>query len=57
MQAYALFILGLVLGIAGLCYLFFRAKKTVSHEVMLGTAMTIIGWTLAAVGGILVLLS
>jgi uncharacterized BrkB/YihY/UPF0761 family membrane protein len=57
MQAYALFILGLVLGVAGLCYLFFRAKKTVSHEVMLGTAMTIIGWTLAAVGGILVLFS
>jgi hypothetical protein len=54
-NAYALFLLGTVLGIAGLFFLFFRAKKTVPHEVMLGMAMSLIGWTMAIVGGIAVL--
>jgi uncharacterized membrane protein HdeD (DUF308 family) len=47
--------LGVVLFGAGLIYLFFRARKTVSHEVMLGTAMAIVGGTLALVGGIVAL--
>ncbi|HLY57560.1 MAG TPA: hypothetical protein VKS60_18495 [Stellaceae bacterium] len=54
-EAYTLFLLGTVLGTTGLFYLFFRARKTVPYEIMLGMAMSLIGWTMAAVGGVLVL--
>jgi hypothetical protein len=55
MEAYAIFILGLTFGIAGLLFLFFRARKTDPNEIMLGTGMTVVGWTLALIGGIWVL--
>lgn len=53
--AYTLFLLGMVLGIAGLFYLFFRARKNVTSEVMLGMALALVGWTMCIVGGIAVL--
>ena len=57
MEAYALFLLGVTMGVAGLAYTFFRANKRRPHEIMLGVAMSIIGWTMGAVGGLIVLLS
>jgi hypothetical protein len=57
MQAYALLILGLIFGTFGPIFLFFRARKSSQEDVMLGTAMTLVGWTMAIVGGIAVLLS
>ena len=57
MQAYAVFLMGVIIGIAGVLFLLFRARKTVSHELMLGVAMSLIGATMAIVGGIAVLFS
>jgi len=56
MEAYALFLLGLTMGIVGLTYVMFRARKNRPHEAMLGTAMAIIGWVMGIIGGIMVVL-
>jgi len=56
MEAYALFLLGLTMGIVGLTYVMFKARKNRPHEAMLGTAMAIIGWVMGIIGGIMVVL-
>ena len=52
-QGILLLVEGGAMVIGGICYLRFRARGTIIHEVMLGTAMTMAGLVVAAIGGIL----
>ncbi len=56
-QGFTLILFGVTMGGAGILYLLYRVKRYLIHEVMLGTAMTAIGWCVAVLGGVMVLLT
>jgi hypothetical protein len=56
-QGFSLILFGVITGVAGLLYLYYRVRRYMVHEVMLGTAMTAIGWCVAVLGGVMVLLT
>ena len=49
----ALAILGIIMGVVGICYLQFRARRGVAHEFMLGATMAAIGWAMFLAGGLM----